>query len=132
MGEEHASAIIDTMLGDLGDWRADALSTLRSWIKRADPHVLEELKWKKPSNPAGVPVWSDAGMICTGEIYRDHVKLTFAKGAMIDDPEGLFDAGPEGSVRRAIDVHEGGLVDEAAFTALVRSAVELNRSRRSP
>ncbi|MDA8356682.1 MAG: DUF1801 domain-containing protein [Actinomycetota bacterium] len=115
---------------ELGDWRGATLSKLRTLILQADPNAVEELKWKKPSNPRGVPVWSDGGMICTGEIYRDHVKLTFAKGARLDDPHGLFNASLDGNLRRAIDVHEGEEVDGAALKALVRSALSLNRTPR--
>ena len=92
--------------------------------------MVEELKWKRPANPAGVPVWSDDGMICTGEAYKDHLKVTFAKGASRDDPSGLFNASLGGNLRRAIDVHEGDTVDEAAFTSLVEAAVALNRAAR--
>lgn len=115
------------MLSDLGDWRGARLSGLRELIRRADPDVVEELKWKKPSNPAGVPVWSDHGMICTGEVYGSYVKLTFAKGARLDDPHGLFNASLGGNLRRAIDVREHDSLDEAALEELVRAAVALNR-----
>ncbi|MHB1710100.1 MAG: DUF1801 domain-containing protein, partial [Acidimicrobiales bacterium] len=92
MSAEAPSQVIDAMFADLGDWRGTMLSKLRALIKQADPDVVEELKWKKPTNPAGVPVWSDDGMICTGEVYKDHVKVTFAKGASLEDPHGLFNA----------------------------------------
>jgi len=128
MSEDSASQTIDAMFAGLGDWRGEALARLRGLIKQADHDVVEELKWKKPSNPAGVPVWSDAGMICTGEVYKHHVKLTFAKGAALEDPRRLFNASLEGNVRRAIDVHEGETVDARAFVALVRAAVALNKS----
>lgn len=133
MADEAASQVIDAMIADLGDWRGARLSMLRSLIKQADRDVVEELKWKKPTNPSGVPVWSDDGMICTGEIYKDHVKLTFARGASLEDPHGLFNASLGGNLRRAIDVHEGDAIDDAAFMALVRAAVVLNKapSRRS-
>lgn len=130
MSDESTSQLIDELLADLGDWRGATLSKLRALIKQADPDVVEELKWKKPSNPAGVPVWSDSGMICTGEVYKDHVKLTFAKGASLDDPHGLFNAGLDGNARRAIDVRQGEKVDAAAFKALVRSAVGHNKVGR--
>ncbi len=120
--------VIEAMFADLGDWRGAALSRLRTLIHRADPDVVEELKWKKPSNPAGVPVWSDDGMICTGEVYKDRVKVTFAQGASLDDPQGLFNASLTGNLRRAIDIHQHDRVDEAAFVALVRSAVALNKA----
>lgn len=126
MSDESPSEVIDALFAGLGDWRGATLSRLRELIRQADPDVVEELKWKKPSNPAGVPVWSDHGMICTGEVYKDHVKLTFAKGASLDDPHGLFNASLEGNLRRAIDVHEGQRVDPAAFKALVRAAVAAN------
>jgi hypothetical protein len=111
------------------DWRGETLSKVRRLIKQADPKVVEEMKWKKPSNPAGVPVWYHDGMICTGETYKNHVKLTFFKGAQLKDPKRLFNANLEG-VRRAIDLHEGDRIDEAAFKALIRQAVALNESGR--
>ncbi|MGH2467369.1 MAG: DUF1801 domain-containing protein, partial [Candidatus Limnocylindrales bacterium] len=110
------------------DWRGAALSRLRVLIKQADPDVVEELKWKKAANPAGVPVWSDGGMICTGEVYKDHVKLTFAKGASVEDPDGLFNASLGGNLRRAIDFYEGDKVKGTAFKSLVRAAVRLNQA----
>ncbi|MDA8038281.1 MAG: DUF1801 domain-containing protein [Actinomycetota bacterium] len=115
---------------DLGDWRATTPSKLRALIRQADPDVVEELKWKRPANPAGVPVWSDDGMICTGEAYKDHLKVTFAKVASRDDPSGLFNASLGGNLRRAIDVHESDKVDDIAFKALVRAAVAPNRATR--
>ena len=111
------------------DWRGEMLARVRALIEQADPEVVEELKWKKPSNPAGVPVWSHDGIVCTGEIYKDKVKLTFARGAALEDPARLFNASLEGNARRAIDIREGGRLDEAAFKALVRAAVALNSSR---
>jgi hypothetical protein len=130
MSDETPSQVIDAMFADLGDWRGATLSKLRSLIKQADPDIVEELKWKKPMNPTGVPVWSDDGMICTGEIYKDHVKLTFAKGAALEDPHGLFNASLDGGVRRAIDVHQGDKVHDGAFKSLVREAVALNKATR--
>lgn len=115
-----------------GDWRGKTLSRLRALIKRADPEVVEERKWKKPSNPAGVPVWSHDGIICTGETYKNHVRLTFAKGASLKDPNGLFNASLEGNAFRAIIIHEGDKIDEKAFRTLIRAAVTLNESRRRP
>ncbi len=108
------------------DWRAKTLARLRMLIKQADPDVVEEVKWMKPSNPAGVPVWSHAGMICTGETYKNVVKLTFAKGASLPDPSGLFNSSLDGNTRRAIDFHEGDEIDEKALQALIRAAVALN------
>jgi hypothetical protein len=109
------------------DWQSETLARLRSLIQQADPDVVEEVKWKKPSSP-GVPVWSHDGIICTGETYKSVVKLTFFKGASLDDPSGLFNASLEGNTRRAIDVHEGDEIDEQAFMALIRAAVSLNQS----
>jgi hypothetical protein len=108
------------------DWRAEMLDRIRALIKAADPDAVEERKWKKASNPAGVPVWSNGGIICTGETYRDKVKLTFARGASLKDPSQLFNSSLEGNVRRAIDLREGDAVDEDAFKALIRAAVALN------
>jgi hypothetical protein len=108
------------------DWRETALARIRTLIKRADPDAIEEHKWVKSTNPAGVPVWSHDGLICTGETYKDHVKVTFAKGASLEDPSRLFTSSLEGKVRRAIDIYEGESVDEKAFIALIRAAVELN------
>jgi hypothetical protein len=109
------------------DWRSETLSHLRKLIMQADPGVTEEVKWRKPSNPNGVPTWEHAGIICTGETYKDKVKLTFARGAALDDPAGLFNSSLEGNTRRAIDIREGETIDEGAFQALVREAVALNR-----
>lgn len=125
---ESAPQLIDARIEELGDWRGEALSKIRSLIKQADPEVVEEVKWRKPSAPAGVPVWSHDGPICTGETYKSHVKLTFAKGAQLEDPKRLFNSGLEGKARRAIDLHEGDQIDEAAFEALIREAVALNES----
>jgi len=125
---ESASRLIDVRIQELGDWRGEMLSRLRSLIKQADPSVVEEVKWKKPSNPAGVPVWSHDGIICTGETYKNHVRLTFARGASLKDPKNLFNSSLEGNALRAIVIHEGDEVDEKAFKALVRAAVALNTS----
>ena len=119
---------VDASIEELGDWRGETLSRIRELIRQADPEVVEEVKWRKPSAPAGVPVWSHDGMICTGETYKSAVKLTFAKGAQLEDPKGLFNASLEGKTRRAIDLHEGDEINEAAFEALIREAVELNQS----
>jgi hypothetical protein len=113
------------------DWRGKTLSRIRQLIKEADPDVVEERKWVKPANPAGIPVWSHDGIICTGESYANVVKLTFAKGASLNDPARLFNSSLDGHVRRAIDIREGEHMDESAFKALVRQAVGLNRSARS-
>lgn len=125
---ESASKLIDARIEELGDWRGDVLSRIRRLIKQVDPEVVEEVKWRKPSNPFGVPVWSHAGIICTGETYKDKVKLTFANGASLEDPAGLFNASLEGKVRRAIDLCEGDEIDEGAFKSLVRAAAALNAS----
>ncbi len=124
------SQMIDARIEELGDWRGEMLAKLRSIIKEADPEVVEQMKWQKPSNPAGVPVWEHAGIICTGETYRDKVKLTFAKGAALADPAGLFNSSLEGGVRRAIDIREGDKIDERALKALVRAAVALNVGKK--
>ena len=125
---ESSSQLIDARLEELGDWRGETLSKIRSLIRQADPDVVEELKWKKPSAPGGVPAWSHDGMICTGETYKSSVKLTFAKGAQLADPKRLFNSSLDGNVRRAIDLHEGDRIDETAFKALIREAVALNES----
>ena len=127
---ESASHSIDAIIEELGDWRGQMLSRLRALIKQADPEVVEELKWKKPSNPRGVPVWSHDGLICTGETYKDHVKVTFARGASLKDPSGLFNSSLEGNSRRAIDFHEGDKLDERAMKDLIKAAVKLNVSNR--
>jgi hypothetical protein len=111
---------------ELDDWRAAMLSRIRNLIKQADPEVVEERKWRKATNPEGVPLWSHDGMICTGETYKSHVKITFARGASLKDPSHLFNSSLEGNARRAIDIHDGEEIDEAAFKALVRAAVALN------
>lgn len=123
MTSESPSQLIDARIRDLGDWRGELLSRLRNLIKEADPDVVEEWKWR------GVPVWEDHGIICTGETYKAVVKLTFAKGAALDDPAGLFNSSLEGNTRRAIDIREGEKIDEAALKALVRAAVALNKSK---
>jgi hypothetical protein len=125
---ESASQLIDAQIEQLKDWRGETLSRVRRLIKQADPQVVEELKWKKPSNPAGVPVWSHNGPICTGETYSSVVKLTFFKGAQLKDPKRLFNSSLEGNTRRAIDLHQGVRIDETAFLALIREAVALNKS----
>jgi hypothetical protein len=119
---ESPSRLIDARIKELDDWRGKTLSHVRALIKQADPEVVEEWKWR------GVPVWSHDGLICTGETYKSVVKLTFAKGASLKDPSGLFNSSLEGNVRRAIDLHEGDEIDEAAFKTLIRAAAALNRS----
>jgi hypothetical protein len=128
---ESDSRLIDARIKELRDWRGETLAYVRALIKDADPDVVEEVKWRKASNPLGVPVWSHDGMICTGETYKDYVKLTFAKGAAVEDPSGLFNASLEGNARRAIDIREGDEIDAAAFKALVRAAVALNTAKKA-
>jgi hypothetical protein len=119
---------VDARIAELDDWRGEMLSRIRKLTKRAVPNVVEEIKWRKPSNPSGVPVWSHDGMLFTGEPFKGKVKLTFAKGASLEDPAGLFNGNLEAKVSRAIDLSEGDDVDEEAFKALVRAAAELNAS----
>ena len=125
---ENASDLIDERIASLNDWRGETLARLRSLIREADPEIAETVKWRKPSNPAGVPVWEHGGIVCTGETYGDKVKLTFARGASLEDPAGLFNASLDGNARRAIDLREGETIDAEAFKALVREAVALNRA----
>ena len=125
-GESPAQQI-DAKIAELGDWRGETLSRVRALITQAQPAVVEEWKWRKATNP-GVPVWSHHGAICTGETYKSVVKLTFFKGASLEDPSGLFNSSLEGNTRRAIDIHEGDEIDEKAFVALVRAAASLNES----
>ena len=120
-----ASTLISARIAELGDWRGETLGRMRRLITQADPDAVEEWKWR------GTPVWSHDGIICTGESYKKVVKVTFAKGAFLQDPAGLFNSSLDGNVRRAIDIHEGEVVDESAFTALIREAVALNSSRKS-
>jgi hypothetical protein len=129
--EPSPSHLIDARIQSLGDWRGEVLARVRKLIKEADAHVVEDVKWRKPSNPLGVPVWEHAGIVCTGETYKDKVKLTFAKGAALDDPMGLFNSSLDGNVRRAIDIHDGDRIDEKALKALIRAAVALNTSKRA-
>jgi hypothetical protein len=126
MSGETASELIDAKIAGLGDWRGDALARLRVIIRKADPEIVEAVKWRKPSNPAGVPVWERAGILCTGETYKDKVKLTFARGAALADSAGLFNSSLDGGTRRAIDVREGETIDGEALLALVREAVAAN------
>ena len=130
MKDQSASELISNRIAELGDWRGKTLSRMRRLIKAADPDVVEEWKWVKPTKP-GTPVWSHDGIICTGESYKSVVKLTFAKGASLEDPARLFNSSLEGNTRRAIDLHESDQIDEAGFTALIRAAAALNVSNKS-
>lgn len=127
--DDSAPARIDKTIAELGDWRRETLSRMRKLIREADPDVVEEVKWVKPSNPAGVPTWSHDGIICTGETYKTTVKLTFANGASLEDPSDLFNSSLGGNTRRAIDIHEGQEVDARPFKALIRAAVDFNTAR---
>src|SRR5581483_5023457 len=129
MTDDDGSSRVDAMIEAIGDWRGEMLARLRALVKEADPDVVEEVKWAKANSP-GVPVWSHDGIICTGESYQNVVKMTFAKGASLDDPSGLFNSSLEGNVRRAIDFHEGDKIDAAGLKALIRAAVALNTSRK--
>jgi hypothetical protein len=130
MTDGSAARQIDEKIQSLGDWRGETLSRLRKLIHEADPGVVEQVKWRKPSNPLGVPTWEHAGIICTGETYKDKVKLTFAHGASVPDPAGLFNSSLEGGTRRAIDISDGESIDESAFKALVHAAVAVNLSMK--
>jgi hypothetical protein len=131
-GNDPLSQPIDARIVKPSDWRAEKLARIRMLIQQADPEVVEEVKWRKPSNAmTGVPVWSHAGIICTGETYKSVVKLTFAQGASLADPSGLFNSSLEGNTRRAIDIHEGDEIDEKAFQTLIRAAVALNTAVRA-
>ncbi len=123
---------IDAKLASLGDWRGEALARMRGLIREADPEVVEAIKWVKPSNPSGVPTWEHAGILCTGEVYKTYVKLTFARGAALEDPTGLFNAGFGGGTRRAIYIRESETVAAVAFKALVKEAVALNVTEQKP
>jgi hypothetical protein len=127
---ESASAFIDEKIKELGDWRGKTLANVREIVHKADPEIVEEWKWVKPKSP-GTPVWSHGGIVCTGETYKNVVKMTFAKGAALEDPKGLFNSSLEGNVRRAIDIHEGEKVDEAALKELIHSAVAINLKGKS-
>ncbi|WP_068094857.1 DUF1801 domain-containing protein [Novosphingobium rosa] len=128
--QDTPKARIDAKLASLGDWRGETLGHLRALILKADPAVEEHVKWVKPSNPHGVPTWEHAGILCTGEVYKAYVKLTFAQGAALPDPAGLFNAGFDGGTRRAIDLREGEQIDAAAFDALIKAAVAFNLARQ--
>ena len=127
---ESASAFIDEKIKELGDWRGKTLARVRAIIHEADPEMVEEVKWVKPTSP-GTPVFSHGGIVCTGETYRNVIKMTFAKGAALKDPSGLFNSSLDGNVRRAIDIHEGDKVDETALKDLIRAAVALNLKGKS-
>jgi hypothetical protein len=126
---EDPSALIDAKIAALGGWRGETLAQARKAIRAAEPGIVETVKWRKPSNPQGVPVWEKHGILCTGEVYKDKVKLTFARGAALPDPAGLFNASLEGNTRRAIDLFEGDTVDAPALQALVRAAVAENAGK---
>ena len=126
---DSPARLIDAKIKALGDWRGEMLARVRKLMKEADPDVVEEVKWRKPSSPMGVPVWEHDGIICTGETYKAAVKLTFANGAALKDPARLFNSSLEGNTRSAIDIHEGDKIDEKAFKALVRAAVDLNAQK---
>ena len=128
--DNDASNQIDARIAELGDWRGATLGRLRQLIREADAAVVEEIKWRKPSNPAGVPVWSHDGMLCTGETYRDKIKLTFARGASLPDPGHLFNSSLEAGTRRAVDIRQGDEIDGTAFKALIKAAVALNVGRK--
>ena len=130
MKTESASASIDAKIKEVGDWRGKTLAKVREIVRRADPEIIEEWKWAKATSP-GVPVWSHAGIICTGETYKNAVKMTFAKGAALPDPSRLFNSSLDGNVRRAIDIHEGDKINEAALKDLIRAAVALNLKGKS-
>ena len=127
---EHASALIDQKIKELGDWRGKIFAKVREIIHKADPEIVEEWKWVKPTNP-GTPVWSHGGIVCTGETYKTAVKMTFAKGAELKDPSRLFNSSLDGNVRRAIDIHEGEQIDPTALKDLIRAAVALNLKGKS-
>lgn len=127
--EKQVTKQIDEMIKELGDWRSNSLAKVRELIKEADPEIVEELKWKKPTNPGGVPVWSHDGGLCTGETYKDHIKLTFFKGASLEDPAHLFTQ--PGTLRRAIDLYEGDNINATAFKNLIRAAVAFNLASKN-
>lgn len=130
--EASPSQLIDAKIGKLGGWRGQTLAAIRKIVQQACPDVVETVKWRKPSNPLGVPVWECAGIICTGESYKSAVKLTFAHGAALKDPAGLFNSSLDGNVRRAIDFHEGDRIDAKALKALIREAAAFNKAKAKP
>jgi hypothetical protein len=129
--DQSPSDLIDARIASLGDWRGEMLTQIRAMIHEAAPDVVEQVKWRKPTNPSGVPVWEHDGILCTGETYKDKVKITFARGAALEDPAGLFNASLNGNLRRAIDIHEGDKLNKAAFKKLIRAAVKLNNAGKS-
>lgn len=131
MTDKTDSQLIDDKIAALRDWRGEALAHVRAWVTTAAPGVVEEVKWRKPSNPSGVCAWSQSGLLCTGEIYKDKVKVTFARGAALKDPARLFNASLDGNARRAIDIAEGFALDPGSFQALVREAIALNKAKVS-
>lgn len=128
---DNPSKLIDEKIASVGDWRGEVLARMRKLIHEADPGIVEQVKWRKPTNPAGVPVWEHDGIVCTGETYKDKVKLTFAKGAALVDPAGVFNASLDGNVRRAIDIREGDKIDEKAFKALIKAAADHNSAGKA-
>ncbi|WP_293864378.1 DUF1801 domain-containing protein [uncultured Alsobacter sp.] len=130
MTDTESSSRVDARIADIGGWRGATLARLRGLIREADPQVVETIKWQKPTNPGGVPTWEHDGILCTGEVYKAYVKLTFAHGAALPDPAGLFNAGFGGGTRRAIDIREGGMVEAEAFKALIKAAVAHNTGRK--
>jgi hypothetical protein len=124
------SQLITKRIAELGDWRGETLAQVRKLIKEADPKITEERKWRKPTNPKGVPVWSDNGIVCTGESYKTHVRLTFPKGASIKDPDGIFNSSLDSNAWRAIVLHEGDKINESAFKEIIRAAVKLNSKQK--
>lgn len=130
-GTDSASELVDAKIAGLGGWRGATLARLRGIVRGADPRIVETVKWRKPTNPAGVPVWECDGILCTGEVYKDKIKLTFAQGAALPDPASLFNASLDAGTRRAIDVHEGETVDAEALAGIVRAAVTFNLSRKT-
>ena len=131
MKSKSPSQLITKRIAGLRDWRGVTLDHVRKLIMEADPKITEELKWRRPSNPGGVPVWSDNGIVCTGEPYKNHVRLTFAKGTFIKDPDGIFNSGLDGKALRAIVLHEGDKINESAFKEMIRAAVKLNSKERN-
>jgi len=131
MSDKPDAQLIDEKIAGLADWRGHLLGRIRTLVREADPEVVEEVKWRKPTNPSGVPTWSHSGLLCTGEVYKDRVKVTFAKGASLDDPDGLFNSSLDGNMRRAMDFKEGDPLPAVAFRALIRAAVALNTSGKN-